>query len=134
MTNRRPAAPRAQANEPITPANGETLIAHLADETTAAETMKTLRRAARGGWKIPEKALKRAPRMVAKHALGSTDPMLIIEATKTLAILRRDNINALEASHRIERLEAGESTENHAHAVVTPEQLRAIAKTIDPDE
>ena len=83
------------------------------------ETLRLLQRAIRNGWDIPQVIVDAAPKVAGKIMTESKDNRDRLRAIEVLATMARDNVNALEKLNKVERLEAGESTENIAFPRMT---------------
>lgn len=75
------------------------------------ETLRMLTAAVRNRWPIPEAMRSELPELAARIALNGPSDRDRLRALELLAALDRDNIAALVALDRVERLEGGEATE-----------------------
>jgi hypothetical protein len=75
------------------------------------ETLRMLATAVRNRWPIPEAVRSELPELAARIALNSESDRDRLRALELLAALDRDNIAALVALDRIERLDGGEATD-----------------------
>lgn len=126
MTSRPENALARRDAQPNTPGSGDYLLDSLDDPRESKKTMRLMRRASRANWGVGEKIKKHGPKRLAKRLMApDVDTATLIEGLNTLARLERDNIAALEAAHHAERLESGQSTENHAVASLTPDIIAA---------
>jgi len=140
---RRSKAPKAAPPAPPQPAQAEQPPAEAPDPQPSAlelkgasETMQLIRRAVRSRWRIPERVYEAAPAIVARILLDpATDTREKIRAVQTLAMLDRDNIDLVLEANKIERLEAGKSTENVSIvASISDAQIAAVAMSLLPKE
>lgn len=97
----------------------------LEDPKTARSTARLVRRAAREGWAVGPEAKKQIGKKIASLAIDTEDPALANELARTLVMMDKTKFDQLAESHRIERLESGQSTENHAVASLTPDIIAA---------
>jgi hypothetical protein len=74
-------------------------------------TMQMLARAVRERWDIPQGMRSRAGQIAAKLAFEGRTDRERLRAIELLAALDRDNIAALVALDKVERLESGQATE-----------------------
>jgi hypothetical protein len=88
----------------------ESVKADLDDPHRARGTLDLIRRAVMGGWRMSPDTAEWLPARL-EQFVREGDPREAIRAAEVLARLRRDNIDAMVALHRIERLEAGDATE-----------------------
>lgn len=93
--------------------DGGDIIRDLDDPHRARGTLAMLATAIKNQWPIPDAAIEAAPKVAARMLLDGTSDRIKISAIKLLLSMQKNNIEALEVLHKIERLEAGESTENH---------------------
>ena len=75
------------------------------------ETLRMLVRAVRERWDIPPEMRVKAPEIARRIALGDGTEREKLRAIELLAALDRDNIAALVALDKVERLDGGEATE-----------------------
>lgn len=68
-------------------------------------------RAMKEGWQIPDGMLEACPKIASKIALESKTEREKLRAIEVLAAMRRDNIAALQAIDKVERLDSGKATE-----------------------
>lgn len=87
----------------------ERLIPRRGEERSG---LRLLQRAIANDWAIPAEMLKEAPQIATDIARNSDSDRDRLRAVEVLARMARDNIEAKVALDRVERLEAGETTEN----------------------
>ena len=115
-----------------TESEGDAVIGGLEDPRQAKKTARIIRRAARERWVVGPKAKKRIIKKAQTIAIKTRDAGTFTELLKAIVAADKVAFEQLVSSHRIERLEAGESTENHAHRILGPDQLNAAADAADP--
>jgi hypothetical protein len=82
-----------------------------ADRGHDRETLRMLARAVRNRWPIPDDIRAAAPLIAKRIALTGNNDRERLRAIELLAALDRDNIAALVALDKVERLDGGEATE-----------------------
>jgi hypothetical protein len=75
------------------------------------DTLRMLVQAVRNRWPIPDDLRQAAPMIARRIALQGATDRERLRAIELLAALDRDNIAALAALDKIERLDGGEATE-----------------------
>jgi len=75
------------------------------------ETLRMLATAVRNRWPIPEAMRKELPELASRIALNAESDRDRLRALELLAALDRDNIAALVALDRVERLDGGDVTD-----------------------
>lgn len=88
------------------------LVHDMNDPHRSRGAFAMLAAAIKNQWPIPEAAIEAAPKVAARMLLEGTTDRVKISAIKLLLAMQKNNIEALETLHKIERLESGQSTEN----------------------
>lgn len=94
--------------------------------------MILIRQAIRHRWDIPDVLLEQLPRQVTALFVNARNDRERLRAAEVIVAMNRDNISALVAADRIERLESGTATERvEMLQSISDAQLTAAAKVID---
>lgn len=100
--------------------NGEgDFVQSLSAPRRNRRALNLLRRAVNEGWPISDEIRHDAPGMLESIARTEEDPRARIKAIEVLRAMAKDNVDAAVALDRVERLEAGEATENIAFPRMT---------------
>ncbi len=86
--------------------------------------MRLIAVAVRNRWQIPDEMREKAPKIAADIATKGATEREKLRAMEVLAAMDRDNISALEKLDKLERLDAGESTENVTLTLLPPRLAR----------
>lgn len=81
--------------------------------------LQLVRRAIHGGWQIPEELMNQLPRVVTGVIANARNDRERLRAVEVLVAMQRDNLAALVAADRIERLDDGGPTERIELAPIT---------------
>lgn len=99
--------PTVDGSLPV-PADTPALVVERGHER---QTLRMLTRAVRSRWPIPDDIRQGAPLIARRIALTGRTDREKLRAIELLAALDRDNIAALAALDKVERLDGGEATE-----------------------
>ena len=73
--------------------------------------LRLVQRAIYNGWKIPDQIMEQMPKVVVQMVLNAKNDREKLRAIEVLVAMQRDNLAALQAADKIERLESGGATE-----------------------
>ncbi len=94
-------------------------------------SLRLIRQAIANGWDIPEVMAQQLPRQVIALLVNARNDREKLRAAEVLVAMRRDNLAALAAADKIQRLDAGGATERiEAVSSITDDQLQAAARLI----
>lgn len=124
MTNRN-APPQTRALAVRTEKPGQAVVDGLEDPKQARKTARLIRRSAREGWVVGPEAKKKIIKKAESIAIDTEDERLFAELLRGIVQADKTRFDQLVEAHRIERLESGQSTENHAVASLTPDIIAA---------
>lgn len=97
------------------------LLTDAADEHRSRGAMRLVMRALRAGWDIDKTALKDLPGIAVAIARAGESETVKLRAIELVASLRMDNLTTVEKLDKIDRLDAGEATENIGHKHTFPD-------------
>jgi len=73
---------------------------------------RLIRRAIEGRWNIPDELMDQLPRVVTGLIANARSDRERLRAVEILVAMQRDNLSALQAADRIERLDEGKPTDS----------------------
>lgn len=84
---------------------------NLVERTHERAGLRLVRRAIHGRWAVPDELLESLPRVVTGMVANAKTDRERLRAVEVLVAMQRDNMAALQAADKIERLDDGNPTE-----------------------
>jgi len=102
MAKRKQRAAPAKSSQP----------AGIVEEKHERAGLRLIRRAIEGRWQVPDELLSSLPRVVVGMVANARTDRERLRAVEILVAMSRDNLAALQAADRLERLDEGQPTDN----------------------
>ena len=106
------------------------VVERLENPKTMRRTNRLVQRAIREIWAVGPEAKKDISKKACTLAIEDPEPVVFNELARTVIMMDKEGFHQLIEGHRIERLEADLTTENHGH-LFTDADLAAAAAILD---
>ena len=92
------------------------------------ESLRLLRMAVNRGWRLSRKGMKAAVERMVDLAEHSEDGKIAVGAARVMVAMRDANLRAIESLYKVERLEAGQTTENIGITAATQPVIETVKR------
>lgn len=108
---RKPRTKQKPKHEEPQPVQATAIVPSIVDAGHERAGLRLVNRAIRSGWAIPEDLMEQLPKVIVGIVAKAKTDRERLRAAEVLVAMERDNMAALAAADRIERLDGGKPTE-----------------------